>query len=185
MFVAQISLGSSSKTKTSHDIPSGIKTIYHGMKATQFDQDKPNCWIYAVKVSMIGKYWNDTTALCCSTWTTCIKSDQKGRSCSNGLDKPHHSWAPSICRACMVWGMETPYETDQNMDQVTALFQFLQHIWFPHPSLITFIWFVARHFWLEYRFINDSIFGDSMVGSPYWISGHLNFQWIFSAHVKK
>ena len=53
-------------------------------------------------MSMIGKQWNDTTTPCCSIRTTCIKPDQKGQSLSIGLDKPHHSWAPSTCTACMV-----------------------------------------------------------------------------------
>ena len=49
------------------------------------------------------------------------------------------------------------------MDQLTALFEFLQHIWFPQPSHFAFVWFVAGNFWLEYEFIYDSIFVDSMV----------------------
>ena len=49
------------------------------------------------------------------------------------------------------------------MNQVTALFEFLQHIWFPQRSLIAFVWFVVWNFWLEYQYINDNIVGDSMV----------------------
>ena len=61
MFAARISVRSSSKTKTSHDISSRIKTIHDSMKATQFDQDiHPRRTtvlnIYAVKASGIHVY---------------------------------------------------------------------------------------------------------------------------------
>ena len=148
---------------------------------------EPQCWIYAVKASGIHVYdrqimeWYHHTML---LHTDNIKPDQKGRSLSNGLDKPHHSWAPSTCTACMVWGKETPYETDWNMDQVTTLFEFLQHISFPQPSHFAFRLICGTNFFCW----NTSLLMTALSGilwSPYWISGHVNFECILSAQVNR
>ena len=66
------------------------------------------------------------------------------------------------------WGKETPYETDQNMDQVTALFL---------PSR-----FEPRNFWLDYKFINGMELGtkitlSSMIPQKWGLSGELIAQY--------
>ena len=116
---------------------------------------EPQCWIYAVKASGIHIY--DRQIMESYHHTMLLHTDNL-----------HKSWPKG---AILV------------MDQATALFEFLQHISFPQPSHFAFRLICGTNFWLEYQFINDSIFG--ILWSPYWISGHVNFECILSAQVKR